>query len=436
VKTARQPASHSASYTPRLHLRVSAAAEAAIRAGHPWVFDESLREQNRKGELGELAVIYDKKDCFLAIGLFDPASPLRVRILHVGKPLAIDRDWWQARLRQAVARREGLLDSQTTGYRLVHGENDGWPGLVLDRYDTTLVVKLYTAAWLPRLEEVAGLIAEELKPRRLVLRLSRNIQDTAEREFGVFDGQTGIGQVGKGEKGKGSERAALTHPPTHGPDDSPAIVTFLETGLRFEAEVVRGQKTGFFLDQRENRRLVESLAGGCDVLNLFSFTGGFSVYAARGGAKTVTDLDISSHALEGGRRNFALNDSHPAVMACRRVAVQADAFQWLKAAPTQKFDLIVVDPPSLAKREAERARAIGAYAQLARQAILRLRPGGVLVSSSCSAHVSAAEFFAVVRRAARDSQRRFVELQTTAHPLDHPATFKEAEYLKCIYLRF
>jgi 23S rRNA (cytosine1962-C5)-methyltransferase len=395
-----------------LRLHVTAAAERNLRAGHPWLFSDSIREQSRVGELGELAVIYDRDDKFLAIGLFDPDSPLRARMLHTGKPLTLDAAWWQQRLRAALDRRTGLFDAQTTGYRLIHGENDGWPGLVLDRYGDTLVLKLYTAAWLPRLDEIVALIAEMLKPTRLVLRLSRNIQTVARERFNRNDGEI------------------ITGPPLTGP------VNFLETGIAFEAEVQRGQKTGFFLDQRENRRLVETLARGRDVLNAFSFSGGFSLYAARGGAKSVTDLDISPHALEGARRNFALNQRIAAVATCRHEQVQADAFEWLAQRPSRQFDLIILDPPSLAKREAERARAIQAYRNANADAIRWLAPGGILVTASCSAHVTNEEFFGAVRQAARDSARKFTELQTTAHPPDHPAGFPEAHYLKTIYLRF
>ena len=161
---------------PQLRLRVTAVAESVLRSGHPWLYAESIREQNRAGQVGELAVIYDRKDRFLAAGLFDPASPIRVRLLHVGKPRAIDHNWWAERLTQALDARAGLFDEQTTGFRWISGESDGWPGLVLDRYDRTLVLKLYSAAWLPRLEEVAELIADRLRPERIVLRLSRNIQ--------------------------------------------------------------------------------------------------------------------------------------------------------------------------------------------------------------------------------------------------------------------
>jgi 23S rRNA (cytosine1962-C5)-methyltransferase len=214
-----------------------------------------------------------------------------------------------------------------------------------------------------------------------------------------------------------------------------APTRFLETGLRFEVDPVRGQKTGFFLDQRENRRRVEALVHGRAVLNAFSFSGGFSIYAARGGASSVTDLDISPHALAAAQRNFALNQSLPAVARCRHETIQADAFVWLEENSSRQFDLVVLDPPSLARREVERAQAIEAYGRLAGHGIRSLRRGGVLVAASCSAHVSAAEFFEAVRQAGRRSGRRFEELETTGHPPDHPATFPEAHYLKCMYLR-
>ena len=396
----------------RLRLRITATAESAVRSGHPWVFSDSILESNRAGQTGELAVIYDRKDHFLAVGLFDPDSPIRVRILHAGKPQTIDHAWWQAQLVQALARRRDLFDAQTTGYRLIHGESDGWPGLVLDRYDSTLVLKLYTAAWLPRLDDTLALLKENIPGERIVLRLSRNME---RRPLARRDGEIVF-----------SERAV---------PEAGAPVTFQESGLRFEADVLRGQKTGFFLDQRENRREVETLAQDRRVLNAFSFSGGFSVYAARGGATAVTDLDISAHALAAAQRNFALNQNFPGVAACRHDTAQGDAFDWL-ATSTAKFDLVVLDPPSLAKRATEREGALRAYERLATLGLERLAREGILVAGSCSAHVPAKEFFEVVRRAAAKSGRTFTELKTLRHPPDHPATFKEAEYLKVIYLKF
>ena len=183
MKTAKEPG---ISGRPSLRLRVTAAAESIVRGGHPWVFAQSVRGQNRPGQTGELAVIFDRADRFLAVGLFDAQSPIRVRILHAGKPQTIDSPWWRQRAAKAFALRQDLFNPQTTGFRCINGENDGWPGLVLDQYDTTRVLKIYTAAWLPRLDETAELLKGE---GRLVLRLSRNIQKQALDEYGLKDGR-------------------------------------------------------------------------------------------------------------------------------------------------------------------------------------------------------------------------------------------------------
>ncbi|MCU0770864.1 MAG: class I SAM-dependent rRNA methyltransferase [Verrucomicrobia bacterium] len=398
--------------SPTLRLRVSRVAEARIRGGHPWVFSDSVRETNRPGRDGELAVLYDRNDRFLAVGLFDSTSPIQVRILHRGKPCTIDESWFGRNLARALQARASLFDSGTNGYRLINGESDGWPALVVDRYNTTLVLKLYSVAWLQRLEMLQSLLVRGPAPERIVLRLSRNIQDAAGRDFGRADGDLLFGP----------------------PVDAPPV--FLENGIRFEVDVVRGQKTGFFLDQRENRERIAKVASGRRVLNAFSFSGGFSLYAARGGARVVTDLDISSHALEQARCNWGLNAGEPWASACAYEAVQADAFEWLGGRSDRQFDLIVLDPPSLARRESERAGAIAAYQRLATDAIRWLADGGILFAASCSAHVTAEEFFEAVRKAARAGDRRATELETTGHALDHPATFPEAQYLKGIYLRF
>lgn len=387
----------------RLRLRVLPRAESAVRRGHPWVFADSVKSRNREGAAGELAVIYDRRDRFLAVGLYDPDSPIRVRIVHAGEPATIDRDWWLGRAREAAARRVPVFSEATTGARCLNGESEGFPGLVADRYDDTLVVKLYSAVWLPRWEQIEGVLREVFAPAGLVLRLSRNLRAAA-AERGLAEGFVGEA---------GSE-----------------VVVFRENGLRFEAEVLRGQKTGFFLDQRDNRARVETLAAGREVLNLFSFSGGFSVYAARGGAKRVVDVDLSGHALEGARRNFALN---PELAGVTHEGVKADAFRWV-AAPGERFDLVVCDPPSLAKRENDRDAAVAAYRHLNAAAIRRLRPGGVLVAASCSAHVTPEAFFAVVRDEAGRSGRNFHERWTSGHAVDHPATFPEARYLKAICL--
>ncbi len=432
-----------------LKLRVTATAETLLRRGHPWLFAESIREQNRAAEPGELAVIYDRKDEFLAVGLFDPESPIRVRILHAGKPQKIESDWWRKNVSRALEKRSGLFDQNTTGYRCINGESDHWPALVLDRYDQTLVLKIYSGIWFSRLPEIISLIAEALPNERIVLRLSRNIQAAA-KKYKLSDGQILFGaplspreeRVGREpERGESHKSASSPQPsPPFSMEErekklASAPVIFQESGLRFEADVLRGQKTGFFLDQRENRRIVGSLAKNKSVLNAFSFSGGFSVYAARGGATSVTDLDISNHALESAKRNFALNQNLETVASCRHETIQTDVFEWLQKNVSRSFDLVILDPPSLAKRESERADAVRAYEKLNSGGISHLSRGGILVAASCSAHVSKEEFFESVRRAARASGRKFSELQTTLHASDHAANFKEAEYLKCIYLK-
>lgn len=405
------PVPPAAPLPPRLRLRVSPVAETLIRSGHPWLFADSVRGQNREGQPGEFAVVYDRNDAFLAIGLYDPGSPIRLRVLHSGKPATLDAVWWTHHLAAPLAKRASLFDGQTDGYRYVNGESDGWPGLVLDRYAESVVMKLYTAAWIPHVDQIASLVRDQINPARLILRLSRNIQEAAS-VVGRTDGQALLGRA----------------------PDQPVV--FHESGLQFEADLIRGQKTGFFLDQRENRRLIESVTLTAKVLNAFSFTGGFSLYAARGGASAVTSLDISSHALAGAKRNFALNASDVKVAQCRHDTIQADVFEWLPSGASGRFNVVILDPPSLARRETERHEAIRAYQRLAVDGIKRLEPGGLLVAASCSAHVSAEEFFDAVRRAARSSGRHFNEWKTTNHAADHPATIPEAHYLKCIYLRF
>ena len=323
-------------------------------------------------------------------------------MLHVGDPVNIDDQWWLERFRAATSRRIGMFGGDTTGFRWINGESDGLPALVVDRYADVCVVKVYASIWLPRVNEVLDWIRASCDPAppSVVLRLSRNIAALAEREFGLHDGDVLCGEV-------------------------EASVIFQENGKRFEAGVLKGQKTGFFLDQRENRKRVGELSRGKDVLNIFSHSGGFSVYAAVGGARSTTDVDISAHALEEARRNMALN----AVGACRHDTVKADAFAWL-AAHHGRYDLVIIDPPSLARRQSEKAGALVAYGRLVRDGAKLVRPGGILLAASCSAHVSAEEFLGMVRRAVRGE-----ELETRLHAADHEARIPEAHYLKATYLR-
>ena len=270
----------------RLAARVTADAIRHVRSGHPWVFGDSVVHITAEGAAGDLAVIFDSARKFVAIGLYDPTSPIRIRVLHHGSPVPIDDAWWSARLDAALDRRIELAgSSDTTGYRCINGENDGFPGLVLDRYDASYVLKLYSTAWLPHLRMLVELLGRRLAPDALILRLSRGVQRG--QTFGLADGLVLIGDA---------------------PEQS---VLFRENGLTFEADLVRGQKTGHFLDQRENRARVRSLAAGADVLDVFACTGGFSVHAAAGGARRVHSIDLSAPTLAIAERNMAHNRHLP-----------------------------------------------------------------------------------------------------------------------------
>lgn len=394
---------------PRLRLTLFPRAEVAVRAGHPWVYADSIKSLNREGDTGELAVIYDRRDRFLAIGLFERDSPIRVRILQAGGPATVDREFWLGRARECLGKRkETVLTDTTNGARLINGESEGFPGIVADQYADCLVVKVYSAGWLARWEEIEGVFREVFSPEHLVLRMSRNVAEHASRH--------GLEEGFRGEPGS-------------------EVVVFSENGLLFESAVLRGQKTGFFLDQRDNRARVELLSKDREVLNVFSFSGGFSVYAARGGAASVTDLDISAHALDSADRNFSLNGDVGGVGSVERHRVQADAFRWMDESREQ-YDLIITDPPSLAKRQAEKDGALAAYRRLNRRAVGMLRRGGVLVAASCSAHVSKEEFHKMIEEVLQGSGRAWKELWRSGHAADHPADFREAEYLKAICIEF
>ena len=393
----------------RIAIHVTPAAERALRSGHPWLFYQGIRKQSHAGQSGDLAVVFDAERRFLAIGLYDPDSPIRVKVLQHRQQATIDSAWFTERLHAAAAIRERLDTPQNNGYRLVHGESDGLPGLIVDRYADTLLLKVYTAAWLPHLRDViAGL--EVVQPfERLVLRVSRNVETVTAR-YGLHDGAILIGD-------------ALEGP-----------VQFLENGLHFAADVVHGHKTGFFFDQRENRARVRERSAGRRVLDMFAYSGGFSVYAAAGGAKSVTSVDVSAPALEAAAANVALNRKAASRHFHHDVVVE-DAFACLErmCSDGQTFDMVIVDPPSFAKRATEVERALAAYARLARLALDVLEPGGVLVMASCSSRVTPDAFFQTVFDAARDAGRRLSDVERTGHALDHPITFPEGEYLKCLF---
>lgn len=395
----------------RIAVRVKAAAERAIRAGHPWVYDESILKQSHPGTAGDLAVIYDRaKNRFLGIGLYDPLSPIRIRILQAKTASTIDRRWFSDRLQQAQARRQPLWARGTSGYRLAYGESDGLPALVIDRYAAALVIKLYSSAWLPHLKTLIPALQATVPFQTLVLRLSRALQSKpspALTASGLHDGQRLLGA---------DCRAA-----------------FVENGLRFQADICKGHKTGFFFDQRDNRQRVRELAAGARVLDVFSYVGAFTVYALAGGAKSATALDSSRAALQGIRRSAADNQLNPQ----RVETIAGDAFAALPqlAAQQRQFSFVIIDPPTFTSSRADLPRAAAAYQRLVRLALPLLSDGGILMMSSCSSRLTAPSFFALVDKAIAQAGRPREVIAQSTHGIDHPIGFPPAQYLKATFVR-
>ena len=402
--------------TPRrLAVRVTKDAARQIRGGHPWVFEQSITSLKPDGVAGDLAVVFDESREFMAIGLYDPDSAIRIKILHTGKPVQIDETFWTGRLTAARDVRTAAFDpTHTTGYRCVHGENDGLPGLVLDRYADTLVLKLYSDAWLAHLDVLVECIRDVFAPEALVLRLSRSMQQSAStRGATLSDGHALIGEA------------------------PAAPVPFIENDLRFEADVVHGQKTGFFLDQRDNRARVRTLAQGCRVLDLFCCTGGFSVNAAAGAATLVHSVDISSAATAATKRNMARNGGRAAVRSCTHQVSTGDAMTVMSQMidTGRVFDLVIVDPPSFASRQNQIEGALRAYGRLTELAVQLLVPGGMLVQASCSARVTTEQFLETVGDAAYRMGVRLDGMSHTTNAVDHPVSFAQGGYLKAIFAR-
>ncbi len=396
-----------------IKFQVSKTLQAKIQKGHPWVFDYQILGQTPKeGNPGDLGIIYTSKNKFLAIGFYDPFSDIRLRILQWGTPLNIDARFFEDRLQKALTLRSSLDNQGTSGYRVLNGENDGFPGMVLDRYEDTAVLKLYTAAWVPYLADFLDSLASTLPVQRCVLRLSRNCRTAIEKISSFREGQI-----------------------LFGPRLNSAVC-FRENGLFFEVDVLEGQKTGFFLDQRENRQRIRPLARDKSVLNVFSYTGGFSVYALAGKCQSVLEIDSSPLALKTSRDNLSLN--FPAIKPGQNEfqQIEGDAFHALRQLRDRKasFDIVILDPPAFAVKKKQKAKALATYQRLAESGAKLTRPGGLLFAASCSRQVSAEEFFRAVFSGIRSAGKYYKETDKTGHAMDHPVTFKEAEYLKGIYL--
>ena len=388
----------------------------AVRSRHPWIFEDSIEKIPSGLKHGDIAVVFDGRKK-VGAGLVDPTSDVRIRMLSFGASAPdIGPELFEQLARKALQRREGLFGGETNAYRLVNGESDSFPGLVVDQYNDVLCFKVYTAAFLPHLPEVIAAF-QKLKPRcgKVCIRLSREVANLSPRILaGYEDGMLLGDDLWNGE------------------------VQFLENNLCFETNVRTGQKTGFFLDQRDNRARVGHYAASCQkVLNVFSYSGGFSLYAARAGAQEVTDLDFSGQALAASERNFKLNEQIPNVRNCRHRTLENDAFIAMPELEHkgERFDIVIVDPPSFAKASAERKGALNSYRKLAALAVRLVKKNGLLVFASCSSRVASDELFEAVHQTARELKRPIRELERHGEAPDHPADFIQSHYLKCMYGR-
>jgi 23S rRNA (cytosine1962-C5)-methyltransferase len=402
----------------RLPLRKDLARH--LRAGHPWVFRKAV-EKAPKGLPAGTIVDVVEGDRFVARGYYDPHSAIAVRILTREPAEAIDAGFWKGRVQRAMALRRELV-RDTNGYRVVHGESDGLPGVVADRYDRWIVLKLHSAGLTPH----RGAIVEAL----------RRSADGAAPGVAEALSTPPAGVYGRDELAPEDEEGSAPRGRVLWGAEPPERIAIDEHGMRLLVDVRRGQKTGTFLDQRENRALVRQLAPGrARALNCFSYTGGFSVAAALGGVRHVESVDQDADAIALARENFRANGLDPSLHEFR----VGDVFDALAACKRdgRRFDLLVLDPPAFAKSQRAVEGALAGYASLHRAALGALAPGGLLVTASCSARVSAEEFQDAVKEAAFKVRVELQLVDERRQPPDHPVSpqFKEGRYLKLFVYR-
>lgn len=379
--------------------RLTKPLRARIREGHPWVYDRALAPVPKHVAAGDVVELVDDEGP-LALAFADPASPIRARLLDV-PTTTIDRGWQRGRVQAAAARRarDPLLVG-CTGRRIVHGEGDHCPGLVIDVYaDTAVVVfdgEASAAFWRPALADVIdGAIAGGIEIRHVWVRAVR-------------------GTHGEGSAVRG---------------DPPEEIAIAEDEAQFYVDVRHGQKTGFFLDQRQNRRTIRQHAAGATVLNLFSYSGGFSLHASLGGATQVTSVDIAPLAIQTLHRNVELSGLPRAA----HEGVVADVFDFLGRARKQgrRWDLVIVDPPSFAPSERAKPNALAAYRKLTVAAMDVVEPGGRFALASCSSHVTESELLAMMATVRADARLRLVAGAGSDHPV--LPGFAEGRYLKFLF---
>ncbi|MBU1862925.1 MAG: class I SAM-dependent rRNA methyltransferase [Candidatus Omnitrophica bacterium] len=391
---------------PRVYIKKGR--DIPLFAGHPWIFSKALQEEYRL-PAGELVAVYSATNEPLGIGMYNPKTSIRVRMLARETAVCIDHDFFIRRFSSLDDDKRPLLPPETTGYRLVHGDADYFPGLIVDRYGEVCVFQIHTAGMDRMRNEIIEALRTAFSPRAIVER--SDIEARKREGLGVLPVAVHEGSID-------------------------GVVPFTENGLHFFADVVDGQKTGFYLDQRNARMRVAGLVRGKSVLNLFSYTGALSVYAARGGAAEIVMVDSSKEALSLAQRHFEANGFS---FSARYRCMHGNVFDILpRLIEEQKtYDCVVCDPPAFAKSLESVARAKTAYLSANRQCCMLLREGGILVTSSCSGRLTLDDFSGIIRAAAFQAGRDLHIIDVLGHPYDHTdrLSFAEGRYLKTLIAR-
>lgn len=392
------------SNTPTITLQLGRDLRRAIKRGHAWVYHHAL-VNTPKAVAGSPALLLDAGgEHKLGFGFYDPTGPIALRICSTQPGQQLNDAWADERMQDALDLRRTLFGADTTGYRLFNGEGDGLPGLICDRYAEAAVLQLdgQAAAAFYQLPGITSWLVEHTQVRHVFL---------------------------KGDAHSGQQSRVIQG------DLSSAPIPFVENGLHFTADPLQGQKTGFFLDQRDNRALVGSISEGKSVLNLFGYTGAFSVYAGAGRARQVTTVDSSQPALTVAEKHWDMNG----LPAASHQTIAADAFDYLQQAARSdaRWDVVILDPPSFAASQAALPAAIRSYTNLIAAAARITAPGGILAAASCSSHVDQNMFLDICQQAISQARRMAITLGVYGQPPDHPAplVMSELRYLKFILLK-
>ena len=389
-------------------LRLKPGRDKSLRQRHPWIFSGAIASVHGELQPGDTVEVRDAEGRFVARAAYSPESQIRARVWTFDVRENVDARFIARRVARAIESRATMLDRLHTGCRLIHGESDGLPGVIADRYADTVVLQLSSAGAERWRDAVVAAIAET--------RAVACVYERSDADVRKLEGM--------------APRAGVAH------GALPEVVTFIEDGIDYQVDVVDGQKTGFYLDQRDNRAAVRALAGGRRMLNVFAYTGAFALAALAGGAANVVSIESSSDAIALARENLARN---PALPADRAEWREGDAFAERRRMrdPGAAFALIVLDPPKFAPTVAHADRAARAYKDVNLWALKLLRPGGVLATFSCSGGIDAALFRKIVAGAALDAGTEAAIIGHLVAAADHPVAlaFPEGDYLKGLLIR-